>query len=91
LERILKDEFHRPPIDFFLLGVDMVQLSAKGHIREAMLVAGDSDFIPAITAAKSEGVIVTLIHGQRCHGDLLRAVDERRKIDLQLIDSITRR
>ena len=68
----------------------MVQLSANGHIREAMLVAGDSDFIPAITAAKSEGVIVTLIHGQRCHGDLLRAVDERRKIDQQLIDSITR-
>ena len=73
-----------------LLGVDMVQLSAKGHIREAVLVAGDSDFIPAVTAAKSEGVIVTLFHGQNCHGDLMREVDERRRIDQDLIDPISR-
>lgn len=73
-----------------LLGVDMVQLAAKGHIREAVLVAGDSDFIPAVTAAKSEGVIVSLFHGQHCHGDLMREVDERRRFDQSFIDSVAR-
>ena len=73
-----------------LLGVDMVQLAAKGHIREAVLVAGDSDFIPAVTAAKSEGVIVTLFHGQHCHGDLMREVDERQRFDQTFIDSVAR-
>ena len=73
-----------------LLGVDMVQLAARGHIREAVLVAGDSDFIPAVTAAKSEGVIVSLFHGKDCHGDLRREVDERRRFDQSFIDSVAR-
>lgn len=73
-----------------LLGVDMVQLAAKGHIREAVLLAGDSDFVPAVTAAKSEGVIVSLFHGTACHGDLVREVDERRRFDQALIDSVAR-
>ena len=73
-----------------LLGIDMVQLAAKGHIREAVLLAGDSDFIPAVTAAKSEGVIVSLFHGTGCHRDLMREVDERRRFDQALIDSVAR-
>ena len=62
-----------------LLGVDMVLLSAKGHICEAILIAGDSDFVPAVEAAKSEGVIVRLFHGNKStvHNDLLKQVDDR--------------
>ena len=46
-----------------LLAVDLVKLSADGHIQQAIVLAGDSDFIPAVAAAKSEGVVVKLYHG----------------------------
>ena len=71
-----------------LLGVDMVQLAAKQNIQEALLLAGDSDFIPAVTAAKIEGVVVKLFHGQKPHSDLWREADERTRINQDLINSI---
>ena len=80
--------FEQKRVDI-LLGVDLVQLAAKGHIQEAVIVAGDSDFIPAIAVAKAEGVIVRLFHGEQCHGDLRREVDERIRFDQAFIDSVT--
>ena len=71
-----------------LLTVDLVQHATKGHINRAIIIAGDSDFVPAITVAKNEGVIVTLYHGQSCHDDLRQAADESFRIDQALIDSI---
>ena len=67
----------------------MVQLAAKGQIQQAILVAGDSDFIPAITVAKAEGVLVRLFHGNSYHSDLWQEVDERIKFDQTFIDSVT--
>ena len=66
----------------------MVQLTAKQNIHEAVLLAGDSDFIPAVTAAKTEGVVVKLFHGERPHSDLWREADERTQITQGFIDSI---
>ena len=74
-----------------LLAVDLVQLSVARHIQQAILIAGDSDFIPAVSAAKSEGVVVKLYHGSRPHRELLEEVDEHYRIDQPLIDSIRRR
>ncbi len=71
-----------------LLAVDLVKLSADGHIQRAILIAGDSDFIPAIDAAKSEGVVVSLLHGSNCHRELLEEVDEHYQIDQVLVDSV---
>ncbi len=71
-----------------LLGVDMVQLAAKQAIQEAVLLAGDSDFIPAVTASQSEGVVIRLFHGQRPHNDLWRVADERTQITEGLVESI---
>ena len=79
--------FEQKRVDI-LLGVDMVQLSAKSHIQQAVLLAGDSDFIPAINVAKSEGVLVRLFHGEGCHSDLWQAADERVKLDQLFIDSV---
>ena len=45
--------------------------------KRLILLAGDSDFIPAVTAAKSEGVVIKLFHGERPHSDLWREADER--------------
>lgn len=82
--------FEQKRVDI-LLGVDMVQLAAKGHIQQAALLAGDSDFIPAVTAAKSEGVLVRLFHGSSCHFDLQLAADERVKLDQSLIRAVALR
>ena len=52
------------------------------------MLAGDSDFIPAVIAAKSEGVVIKLFHGERPHSDLWREADERTQITQSFIDSI---
>ena len=62
--------------------------SAKAQISRAALVAGDSDFVPAIAVAKNEGVAVTRHHGQSCHNDLRLAADESFRIDQSLTDSV---
>ena len=82
-------KFEQKRVDI-LLGVDMVQLAAKQNIDEAILLAGDSDFIPAVTAAKSDGVLVRLYQGQRPHSDLWQEVDERTEITQSLVQSILR-
>lgn len=79
--------FQQKRVDI-LLTVDLVMHSTKGHIGKAVIVAGDSDFVPAIAVAKNEGVVVTLYHGQSCHTDLRLAADESIRIDQDLIDSV---
>lgn len=81
--------FEQKRVDI-LLGVDLVLLAAKQQIQQAIILAGDSDFIPAITVAKTEGVLITLYHGDGCHSDLWQEVDERIRIDRAFIDSILR-
>lgn len=71
-----------------LLAVDLVQLAAKRQITDAALIAGDSDFLPAIEVAKAEGVVVHLFHGQAPRDDLRTCCDERTRIDSALIDAI---
>ena len=73
-----------------LLGIDLVLLTVKRSIDEAFIIAGDSDFIPAVRAAKSEGVVIYLIHGSACHDDLLDEADERIRITPILISESTR-
>lgn len=64
-----------------LMGVDLALLSGKQQISEAILLAGDSDFIPAVEAAKSEGVLVKLYHGVNVHKELWSCADERTLLD----------
>ncbi len=54
-----KEYFEQKRVDV-LLSVDMVRHSAAGHIQHVIVVAGDSDFIPAIEATKESGATVTL-------------------------------
>lgn len=83
-----KPRYEQKRVDI-LLGVDMVQLAAKQVIQDAVLVAGDSDFIPAITAAKSEGVLIRLFHGQRPHSDLWQEADERIQFTQGFVDAVS--
>lgn len=75
-----------------LLGVDLVLLAAKQRITHATIFAGDSDFLPAITVAKNEGVLITLCHGgvHPPHDDLWQSADERIPIKKEIIEKILR-
>ena len=45
-----KEYFEQKRVDV-LLSVDLVRHAAAGHIQHAVIVAGDSDFVPAVEAA----------------------------------------
>ncbi len=71
-----KEYFEQKRVDV-LLSVDMVRHSAAGHIQHAILVAGDSDFIPAVQATQESGATVTLWCGEEntIHKDLKDLAD----------------
>jgi uncharacterized LabA/DUF88 family protein len=71
-----------------MLGVDLVNVSARQMISTAVLVAGDSDFLPAVVVAKECAVLVHLYHGGKPHKDLADLCDDRTQITKTLIDSI---
>lgn len=81
-----------------LLGVDMVELAATRQISRAILVAGDSDFLPAIEVVKRHGILTVLWHGTRgghgrqstCHNDLWDTCDERVEIDATVAKAVAR-
>ncbi len=78
------------------LAIDLVRLAAKGHVKKAILVAGDSDHAPAVEVAKEESVLVTLWHlpnsvTTTAHGELKQLCDERYEITEQLLKSVTRK
>lgn len=63
-------------------------MSMKRAISRAILVTGDSDFVPAINLAKDEGIEVFLAHADRPHVSLVNAVDQVIKIDNEMIKRI---
>lgn len=80
-----------------MLGTDLVLLSATQQITRAILLTGDSDFVPAVEAAKRQGTLVTLYHGpmtnakfSTVHRDLWAACDERFELTRELIESVQR-
>jgi uncharacterized LabA/DUF88 family protein len=80
-----------------MIGVDMVQLAATRQITRAVLLAGDSDFVPAVDAVKQHGVLVVLWHGPlrrgrngTVHQELWDSCDERFEITPELIREVRR-
>ncbi len=83
-------EFIQKRVDISL-AVDLVRLSCGRMIQKAVIVTGDSDFLPAIEAAKESGVLVTLYYSQSSiHDELLSAVDESATISQDLINQVAR-
>lgn len=72
------------------LGLDLGSLVSTGKVEEVALVAGDSDFIPAVEFAKEKGVVTLLVHGPlyTYHQDLWQVADERKKITQKVIRRI---
>jgi uncharacterized LabA/DUF88 family protein len=60
-------------------------------ISKAVMVTGDSDFVPAIEAAKDLGVLVELYYSpSSIHDELLSAVDQSFMMDEVLINQVVR-
>ena len=78
-----------------LLSVEMVRLAWSRQVKSIVLLAGDSDFVPAIATAKDAGVLVRLVHahstGLYVHNEMLMASDERMDIDRDLIEKCLRK
>ncbi len=70
---------------------DISMLSYKGIIDKVILVSGDSDFIPGIKIAQSEGVHTVLWYGESENTgtsfDLIKTCDEIHKITSKLLKS----
>ncbi len=81
-----KEYFEQKRVDV-LLSVDMVRHAAAGHIQHIILVAGDSDFIPAVEAAKESGATVSVWYGDEnsIHKDLFALADITHKIDMKKV------
>lgn len=72
-----------------LIAVDIVKLSLKGKITKAIIISGDADLIPAIKAAKEEGVVVELFYEPGTAGsELLETVDFKTAIDEKWLEQI---
>jgi len=85
-------EFEQKGIDT-LLSIDLVNLAASNKISEAILLAGDYDFVPAVKVVKEHGVNVTLYHSQyrtSYHNQLWEACDERFALTAPLVNQMKR-
>lgn len=83
-------EFVQKRVDI-AMAVDMVRLSCGRMIGKAIVVTGDSDFVPAIEASKESGVVVILYYSpSSVHDELLLSVDESVIISADLIKLVER-
>ena len=89
LQTLEGPKFVQKKVDI-LLAVDLVRLACEHQIQRAVLIAGDSDFVPAIEIAKDAGAVVALYYhsNPKPHDELLQACDERYLIDQAFIDRI---
>ncbi len=86
------ESFEQKGVDT-LLSIDLVNSAASGKIEDAVLLAGDSDYIPAVRVAKEHSINVTLYHSHNhrsYHTALWEICDIRHPIDSDLIERIKR-
>lgn len=63
------------------LGLDLVSLALKRIVDQVVVITGDSDFVPAIKIARTEGVEVILDPmGQHIADDLQEHIDRIRSV-----------
>jgi len=79
----LEPNIHQKGVDM-RLGLDIAAITLKGHADVFVLVAGDSDFVPAMKFARREGAqlfLVTLGHSVRAdmleHSDMVLDIPVR--------------
>lgn len=76
-----------------LFSVDLVRLASKQQIGKAILIAGDSDFLPAVSVAKDDGVLIKVVHSpnmKEIHRELWDAADDRAPFDAAMFAAVKR-
>lgn len=83
-------EFEQKRVDA-LMSVDLVRMSWDKQIQRAFLVTGDSDFVPAVIAAKEAGVLVKVYYEKGAiHDELYDACDDREELTKSKLSSVLR-
>ncbi len=78
--QMIGNEFKQKMVDV-LMSLDIVNLCFSKQIHHAVIVAGDSDFVPAIKQAKDSGAIIHLFyHPETVHNEILDNADELHEI-----------
>ncbi|MBQ9521779.1 MAG: NYN domain-containing protein [Oscillospiraceae bacterium] len=83
-----KSVFQQKRVDT-LMTCDLLRLTYKARMDRAVIVTGDSDFIPAIQITKDEGVQIELVYGGDKYlpsNDLLLLADTRRELTQDDLD-----
>ena len=72
------------------LAVDLLTLAFSHQIATAVVVTGDSDFMPVFESAKNQGVRIALCYGVKnpAHRDLIAKADERVVLDDRFITNV---
>lgn len=75
-----------------MMSVELVRMSWDHQIEKAILVTGDSDFVPAVKAAKEAGVVTIAYYSRGAptvyaHDELLRECDEKVEITAELVEA----
>ncbi len=60
LQKISDDEFHQKKVDI-LLAIELVSLAWKEYIDKAVIIAGDSDFVPQSSRQKTQASLFLFI------------------------------
>ncbi len=69
--------------------IDLVKLSINRTIQKAILIAGDSDFVPAIKEAKEQGTVIKTFYCKHSiHDELTKACDEMGEITPELLQKL---
>jgi len=80
LSKTKKGDYVQKRVDTYF-AIDLVKLAIKNIIKNAVLIAGDSDFVPPIEEAKENGVIVKLFYYRdTVQDELLDCCDERNEL-----------
>lgn len=88
LTKTRRGEFVQKRVDTYF-AIDLVKLAIKGSIKRAVLIAGDSDFVPPILEAKENDVIVKLVYyANTVQSELVEVCDERQEINAEYLNTL---
>lgn len=88
LEKRGDDKLVQKRVDV-MLAIDMVRLALTHEVTTAVVLAGDSDFVPAFEMARGAGMRVVLRHGPgTAHPDLVAAASTARGLTREQLEAV---
>lgn len=83
--QFIKGIYKQKKIDV-LMSLDIIDKCFEKQIQHAVLIAGDSDFIPVIQKAKNYGAIVHLFaHKDSINKEMLEEIDEFHNLNMEFL------